>query len=319
MVGEPAAGASTKAARAGAALALLRDLAPPAPHAPVHPDRSSADRNPVSVLNERVQTGAITDLSYAQDAEGPAHQPMFTCTVSCTDATGSQSYAAAGRSKNEAKAAAAAGLLEQLSEAERSAAAALARAAEAEARSPQGIFGRLLKAGCALDFRRMDRRSASAIRQAVSSPGRWRAGRCRCSPRCRPWPGPPSARCRRTRRRRPGRRPRGRPSRRSPRGVCTRPWTPTAATAGGWSWLLTRSTVWRRTPGREDGEVVASGLTDFLDAVADALLRPPGARLVIGDTPYAGRPRVLAGAAAEWADHAAEMADPARRSHRPFG
>ena len=152
VVGKPAAGASAKATRAGAALALLRDLAPPAPHAPVNPDRSSADRNPVSALNERVQTGAITDLSYAQDAEGPAHQPMFTCTVSCTDATGIQSYAAAGRSKNEAKAAAAAGLLEQLSEAERSAAAALARAAEAEARSPQGIFGRLLKAGCALDF-----------------------------------------------------------------------------------------------------------------------------------------------------------------------
>ncbi len=152
VVGEPAAGASPKATRAGAALALLRDLAPPAPHAPVNPDPSSADRNPVSVLNERVQTGAITDLSYAQDAEGPAHQPMFTCTVSCTDTTGIQRYAAAGRSKNEAKAAAAAGLLEQLSEAERSAAAALARAAEAEARSPQGIFGRLLKAGCALDF-----------------------------------------------------------------------------------------------------------------------------------------------------------------------
>ena len=57
--------------------------------------------------------------------------------------------------------------------------------------------------------------------------------------------------------------------------------------------------------------MTSPGLPGFLDAVADALLRPPGARLVIGDVPYAGRARVLADDAAEWADRCAEAADPA--------
>ena len=311
VVGEPAAGASPKATRAGAALALLRDLAPPAPHAPVNPDRSSADRNPVSVLNERVQTGAITDLSYAQDAEGPAHQPMFTCTVSCTDTTGIQSYAAAGRSKNEAKAAAAAGLLEQLSEAERSAAAALARAAEAEARSPQGIFGRLLKAGCALDFEA----DGPAFRVSHPAGGElpgplagWTvplltALPALTGPAVSAAPLHASARAWAA------------AARAALAAVAARRVYPALDTDGRdcWRLALAPDALHGLAPdaGTGDAEVVAPGLAGFLDAVADALLRPPGARLVIGDTPYAGRPRVLAGAAAEWADHAAEMSDPA--------
>ena len=108
----------------------------------------------MTVLNERAQTGVITALFYAQDASGPPHEPVFICTAGCTHATGRYTWVAKGRSKNEAKAAAAAGLLDQVTAQERSAVAQLAKAAEAEARSLQGISGRLLRVGCALDFYR---------------------------------------------------------------------------------------------------------------------------------------------------------------------
>src|SRR5208282_505423 len=62
------------------------------------------------------------------------------------------------------------GLLDQITAQERSAVAQLARAAEAEARSPQGIFGRLLRAGCALDFHR-DRRFAISHPAGAELPG----------------------------------------------------------------------------------------------------------------------------------------------------
>ncbi len=156
VVGASSRAATAKAARAGAALALLRDLAPPAWSQTRDSERTAADRSPVTVFNERAQTGVISDLSYQHDASGPPHAPVFTCTASCADATGSYTCAAEGRTKNEAKTAAAAGLLDQITEQERFAAAQLARAAEAEARSARGIFRRLLRAGCALDFR--DRR-----------------------------------------------------------------------------------------------------------------------------------------------------------------
>ena len=156
VVGAPSRAATAKAARAGAALALLRDLAPPARSPTRDSERTTAGRSPVTVLNERAQTGVVSDLSYQHDASGPAHAPVFTCTASCAHATGSYTCAAEGRTKNEAKTAAAAGLLDQITGQERSAAAQLARAADAEARSARGIFGRLLRAGCALDFR--DRR-----------------------------------------------------------------------------------------------------------------------------------------------------------------
>ena len=158
VVGAPSRAATAKAARAGAALALLRDLAPPVRSQTRDSERTTADRSPVTVLSERALTGVISDLSYQHDASGPPHAPVFTCTASCAHATGSYTCAAEGRTKSEAKTAAAAGLLDQITEHERSAAAQLARAAEAEVRSTRGIFGRLLRAGCALDFR--DRRFA---------------------------------------------------------------------------------------------------------------------------------------------------------------
>ena len=120
VVGEPCHAAGPKAARAGAALALLRELAPPAamvPEAPI------ADRNPVAVLNEWTQREDIAALSYEQAASGPPHAPVFTCTVTCTHVTGSYASVADGSNKNEAKVAAAAGLLDQLTAQEQSAAA----------------------------------------------------------------------------------------------------------------------------------------------------------------------------------------------------
>ncbi|HLN70693.1 MAG TPA: hypothetical protein VK280_25905, partial [Streptosporangiaceae bacterium] len=62
VVGAPSRAATAKAARAGAALALLRDLAPPARSQTRDCERTTADRSPVTVLNERAQTGVISDL-----------------------------------------------------------------------------------------------------------------------------------------------------------------------------------------------------------------------------------------------------------------
>ena len=85
------------------------------PHGPRTRDseRTTADRSSVTVLNERAQTGIISDLCYEHDASGPPHAPVFTCTASCAHATGSYTCAAEGRTKNKAKTAAAAGLLDQ--------------------------------------------------------------------------------------------------------------------------------------------------------------------------------------------------------------
>ncbi|HEY0998745.1 MAG TPA: hypothetical protein VGD83_03825 [Streptosporangiaceae bacterium] len=217
--------ATAKAVRAGAALALLRDLAPPAWSQTRDSERTAADRSPVTVLNERAQTGVISDLSYQHDASGPPHAPVFTCTAGCAHATGSYTCAAEGRTKNEAKTAAAAGLLDQITEQERSAAAQLARAAEAEARSARGIFGRLLRVGCALDFR--DRRFEVTGPAGAALEGPLAGSRCRCLRRC---PSSPRSTARRlmavqlccTSRRGPGRTPPGPPWNRSPRGAYTR-------------------------------------------------------------------------------------------------
>ena len=92
----------------------------------------------MTVLNERAQTGVITALSYAQDASGPPHEPVFTCTASCTHATGRYTWVAEGPSKNEAKAAAAAGLLDQITAQERSAAGAAGQGGGSGGAKPPG-------------------------------------------------------------------------------------------------------------------------------------------------------------------------------------
>jgi hypothetical protein len=88
VVGAPSRAATAKAARAGAALALLHDFAPLARSPTRDSERTMAHRSPVTVLNERAQTGIISDLCYQRDASGPPHAPVFTCTASCAHATG---------------------------------------------------------------------------------------------------------------------------------------------------------------------------------------------------------------------------------------
>ena len=295
VVGAPSRAATAKAARAGAALALLRDLAPPARSQSQTRDsgRTAADRSPVTVLNERAQTGVISDLSYKHDASGPPHAPVFTCTASCAHATGSYTCAAEGRTKNEAKTEAAAGLLDQITEQERSAAAQLARAAEAEARSARGIFGRLLRAGCALDFRDRRFEVTGPAGAALEGPlAGFTVPLLEALPVLATLDGPAadgsaallheSARAW------------ARAARSALEAVAARGVYPALDAEGRDCWRLAGSAA-------DDG---------FTDAVAEVLLRPPGARLVIGDLPYAGRARVLDGDAAEWADRCAEAADP---------
>ena len=293
VVGAPSRAATAKAARAAAALALLHDLTPPARSQTRDSERTTADRSSVTVLNERAQTGIISDLCYEHDASGPPHAPVFTCTASCAHATGSYTCAAEGRTKNKAKTAAAAGLLDQITEQERSAAAQLARAAEAEARSARGIFGRLLRVGCALDFR--DRRFEvtgpagtalegplagftvpllEALPVLATLDGAAADGSAALlHESARAW---------------------ARAARSALAAVAARRVYPALDAAGRDCWRLAGSAA--------DG--------GFTDAVAEVLLRPPGARLVIGDLPYAGRARVLERDAAEWADRCAEAADP---------
>jgi superfamily II DNA or RNA helicase len=293
VVGAPSRAATAKAARAGAALTLLRDLAPPAWSQTGDSGRTAADRSPVAVLNERAQTGVISDLCYSHDASGPPHAPVFTCTAACAHATGTYACAAEGRTKNEAKAAAAVGLLDQIAEQERSAAAQLARAAEAEARSARGIFGRLLRAGCALAFRDRRFEVTGPADEALEGP---LAGFTVPLPEALPvlatLDGPAadgsaalpheSARAW------------ARAARSALEAVAARRVYPSLDAEGRDCWRLAGLAA-------DDG---------FADAVAQALLRPPGARLVIGDLPYAGRARVLDGDAAAWADRCAEAADP---------
>jgi superfamily II DNA or RNA helicase len=298
VVGEPCYAAGPKAARAGAALALLRELAPPAA---VVPEAPVSDRNPVAVLNEWSQRGDIAALSYEQAASGPPHAPVFTCTVTCTHATGSYASVADGSNKNEAKVVAAAGLLEQLAAQEQSAAARLARAAAAEARSPQGILGRLVRVGCAVDFQasRQFRIGHPAGAELAEPLANWDvplmvalpvlaaldvaaldvAGRLHAS--VRTWAAA---------------------ARSALEAISARRVYPALDAEGRDCWRLADREAASASP--------SALLDDFLDAVANAMLRPPGALLVVGDEPYAGRARVLGGDAAEWADRCAEAADP---------
>src|SRR5271165_3241512 len=284
VVGEPTHAAGSRAARAGAALALVRELAPPAAALPEAP---LSQRNPVAVLNEWAQRGDIAALCYQLAASGPSHAPVFTCT----HATGDYANVADGRNKNEAKLAAAAGLLEQLVAQEQSAAAQLARVEAAEARSPRGILGRLLRAGCALDFHasrrfRISHPTGDELPEPLASWGvplmvalpvlaALNVATERLHTSVRTWASA---------------------TRSILEAISARRVYPALDADGRDCWRLAAD--------------IDADQTDFLDAVANAMLRPPGARLVVGDGPYAGPARMLCTDAAQWADRCAEAADP---------
>lgn len=287
VVGEPAVAAGLRAARASAALALVRDLAPPV-EGHRAPEGPALGGNPVSLLNERAQIGVIAELTYTQEATGPAHKPVFTCTASCFHATDPHASTAEAASKNEAKAAAAAGLLEQVLSAERTSLARLARARREQARSPEGIFARLLRAGCPVDFTGWSLRigghlpdplaghelpvlPALPILATLST-----APEDPASPSARTWASAAKA---------------------TLEAVATRRVYPALDADGRDCWRLALE------------DPADPALAQFIDTVVDTLLRPPGARLVIGDLPYAGRPRLLGPEAADWADRAADAAE----------
>ena len=84
----------------------------------VQPVPLAAGGSPVQALNELAQAGYVAGLSWETGTEGPAHQPLFTCTVTAT-VTGIAGLARArgtGGSKAAAKASAAAALLAVLAE-----------------------------------------------------------------------------------------------------------------------------------------------------------------------------------------------------------
>ncbi|MBN1172049.1 MAG: hypothetical protein JXA67_07735 [Micromonosporaceae bacterium] len=284
VVSEPAAAAGIRATRASAALGLVRELAPAvecgedtAPEAP------AGGRNPVGFLNERAQIGAIAEVTYVHEATGPAHQPVFACTASCVHAGDRLISTAEATSKNAAKAAAAAELLEQVLSAERAYLARIARARREQARSRDGIFTRLLRAGCPVDFTGWGFRlgdipeplmgcelpilPALPVLAALDYP---------IHPSARTWASATRA---------------------ALAAVAARDVYPAVDADGRDCWRLA-------VPGPLEHAIV-----EFFDTVAETLLRPPGARLVVGDLPYAGRPRRLAPDAADWADRAAEAAE----------
>jgi superfamily II DNA or RNA helicase len=285
VVGEPAVAAGIRAARASAALALVRDLAPPVKGdgAPEMPDPGG---NPVGLLNEHAQIGVIADLTYAQDATGPAHRPVFTCTASCIYTTDPYASSAEAASKNEAKAAAAAGLLDQVVSAERTHLARLARARREQARSPEGIFTRLLRAGCPVDFTGGGFRIGGNLPDPLAGcelpllsalPVLATLGGT-VHPSARTWASAAKA---------------------ALEAVAARRVYPALDADGRDCWRLALNDA--------PDPLVAQ----FLDTVADTLLRTRGARLVIGDLPYAGRARLLDPDAAGWADRAADAAEAA--------
>ena len=283
VVGEPAVAAGSRAARSSAMLALVRELVPPVDGGggPVSP---AVGGNPVGVLNERVQVSAIADLTYTLDVTGPAHRPVFTCTASCVHAADRFVSTAEDVSKNAAKAAAAAGLLEQVLSAERAHLARLARARREHARSPEGIFTRLLRAGCPVDFIGWAFRiggdvpaplagyelpvlEALPILATLDGHGH---------PSARIWAAAAKA---------------------ALEAIAARRVYPALDADGRDCWRLA-------LPVPHDPALVR-----FLDTVAETLLRPRGARLVIGDLPYAGRARLLDQDAADWADRTADAAE----------
>ena len=171
-VGAPGRAATTKAAQAAAALALLADLMPPL----ADEDQVTAPgRNPLIELNERAQVGAITDLGFTVMATGPPHDPVFTCSAACRHADGEISGTGQGRTKAAARAAAAEAVLTELAGPAEPAPSSHVRAVSRYAASPVGVADRLIQAGCATGYAKDSSSGASrrlaAARGTAGSPG----------------------------------------------------------------------------------------------------------------------------------------------------
>ena len=300
-VGAPGRAATTKAAQAAAALALLADLMPPL----ASEDQPTAPgRNPLAELNERVQVGAITGLAFTITAAGPPHDPVFTCSAACRDVDGEICVTGQGRSKSQARAAAAEALLAELAGPVEPAPPSHVEAVARYATSPVGVADRLLQAGCAIGY--------AGARFHLGLPDGWplpeelpdlpvpaahlltvlaRARGQDAHPSVRAWAHPATAVL---------------------AAVARRDVYPAVDAAGCDRWALVLPAD--ALPGEdeedeEDGAVDEADAREFTDLAAEHLLRTPGAALIAGPAPYVGRPAQLPGDVAEWADRCAGLAD----------
>ena len=297
-VGAPGRAATTKAAQAAAALALLADLMPPL----ADEDQVTAPgRNPLIELNERAQVGAITDLGFTVTAAGPPHDPVFTCSAACRHADAEISGAGQGRTKAAARAAAAEALLTELAGPAEPAPPSHVQAVSSYAASPAGVADRLLQAGCATAYAKgqfhlglpdgwplPEELPDLPVPAAHLLPVLARVRSQDAHPSVRPWAHLATAVL---------------------AAVARRDVYPAVDAAGCDRWALVLPDG---IPAWEDGTLDEADVREFTGVVAEHLLRTPGAALIAGPgpmAPYAGRPAQLSGDVAEWADRCAGLAD----------
>jgi superfamily II DNA or RNA helicase len=304
-VGAPGRAATTKAAQAAAALALLADLMPPL----ADEDQVTAPgRNPLIELNERAQVGAITDLGFTVTAVGPPHDPVFTCSAACRHADGEISGTGQGRTKSQARAAAAEALLAELAGPAEPAPPSHTQAVSRYATSPAGVADRLLQAGCAIGYARgqfhlglpdgwplPEELPDLPVPAAHLLPVLARVRSQDAHPSVRAWAHLATAVL---------------------AAVARRDVYPAVDASGCDRWALVLPDGALPGQAGEAGAVDEADAREFTDLVAEHLLRTPGAALIAGSAPYVGRPAQLPGDIAEWADRCAGLAD--RRPGRPL-
>ena len=300
-VGAPGRAATTSGARAAAALALLADLMPPL----ADEDQVTAPgRHPLTELNERAQVGAITDLAFTVTATGPPHDPVFTCSATCRHADGEISGTGQGRTKSQARAAAAEALLAELARAAEPAPPSHVEAVARYATSPAGVADRLLQAGCAIGYAKgrfhlglpdgwplPEELPDLPVPAAHLLPVLARVRSQDAHPSVRAWARLATAVL---------------------AAVARRDVYPAVDAAGCDRWALVLPD--RALAG--DDFFDETDAREFTDLVAEHLLRPPGAAIIAGRAPYVGQAAQLPGDVAEWADRCAELADP--RPGRPL-
>ena len=304
-VGAPGRAATTKAAQAAAALALLADLMPPL----ADEDQVTAPgRNPLIELNERAQVGAITDLGFTVSAAGPPHDPVFTCSAACRHADGEISGTGQGRTKAAARAAAAEALLAELAGLAEPAPPSHVQAVCRYATSPAGVADRLIQVGCAIGYAKgqfhlglpdgwplPEELPDLPVPAAHLLPVLARVQSQDAHPSVRAWAHLATAVL---------------------AAVARRDVYPAVDAAGCDRWALVLPDGILAGEDGEDGTLDEVEAREFTDVVAEHLLRTPGAALIAGPAPYVGRPAQLPGDVAEWADRCAGLAD--RRAGRPL-